>query len=337
MKARHACLLALAAVTSCALPKFGTVDSFDDGSGGTSSGRLGGGEAGMPAQGGGSASGGSQTANPGAGEANGGGEAGSVNGGNANGGSLDGGTSGMAGSGGNRACPTPPNTTSCPSGCVNALGDPKNCGQCGRVCPASQACVEGECKCEGDTLFCDNQCVPNGTSEHCGSCSTQCSGGLECGDKSCRLCPSGCALLSGPFTSYNDQMAFDIILNPPVNLKGKRLTVRTYSPETDLVYCSFTLYNKAGQMAFGNCAAGEGRGWETHDIDLNQEQSDFTLSTRLHFFVYNSTRTPTRLYIDWVHDSSNALGPFDFATSTSPLVIDANETNIDASATWVKN
>jgi len=44
------------------------------------------------------------------------------------------------------SCVCGPETNSCGGLCVDVLTDTRNCGGCGKVCPAFQFCVNGTCK-----------------------------------------------------------------------------------------------------------------------------------------------------------------------------------------------
>lgn len=109
-----------------------------------------------------------------------------------------------------RVCcpPSTPNLCGDPGVCTNLSNDADNCGKCGHVCPAGQACLSGRCECpvteqqcgtneNGDPICCapgleccDGQCVnTQTTAANCGGC------GVNCGSGSCLQghcqCPPG--------------------------------------------------------------------------------------------------------------------------------------------------
>ncbi|MEO5769431.1 MAG: hypothetical protein ABIS92_13855, partial [Polyangia bacterium] len=106
----------------------------------------------------------------------------------------------------------PPELKTCPdptgkSYCANVLGDPGNCGACGRICPAGAACMNGICgagtvNADGGvppTTSCPAALYPCGTpdglmtcvdlindSKNCGGCGAACPAGQTCQQKICR-------------------------------------------------------------------------------------------------------------------------------------------------------
>jgi hypothetical protein len=71
--------------------------------------------------------------------------------------------------------------SACPSGCVNTLTDPKNCGTCGNTC--SGICSNAKCvaMCPAPTTACAGACVDTSTSSsNCGSCGNVCPMGKTC-------------------------------------------------------------------------------------------------------------------------------------------------------------
>lgn len=64
--------------------------------------------------------------------------------------------------------------------CVDSQTDPDNCGGCGMVCGADEACVEGECACLRSCG--DRECGDDGCGGSCGLCGDDrlCGGGGQC-------------------------------------------------------------------------------------------------------------------------------------------------------------
>lgn len=77
--------------------------------------------------------------------------------------------------------------------CVGSQTDPNNCGTCGHVCPASNACVNGVCTCTGSLTD------PN----NCGACGHVCPGASN----ATATCSNGvCGLVCNPgYTSCGGQ------------------------------------------------------------------------------------------------------------------------------------
>ena len=61
-------------------------------------------------------------------------------------------------------------------GCETYIGsDPKNCGECGNVCPDGVNCIDGHCGCPPGRMQCGFQCVdPKTDDANCGSCGNVC-------------------------------------------------------------------------------------------------------------------------------------------------------------------
>lgn len=101
--------------------------------------------------------------------------------------------------------PCPAGETDCNGVCTNLQHDPASCGACGRACRDGDACVRGECVCEGDgpgVMACtgsDGRCEVVDTlnsREDCGSCDNVCAAGMICAGGECR-CPDGLLLCDG--------------------------------------------------------------------------------------------------------------------------------------------
>ena len=95
---------------------------------------------------------------------------------------------------------TSSSTTTCPTGqsvcdeaCVDTTRDTENCGTCGAVCPAAQACVSGACSavCPPGDVMCGADagkptCVnPESDNENCGGCGHHCGAGTVCSSGDC--------------------------------------------------------------------------------------------------------------------------------------------------------
>lgn len=72
----------------------------------------------------------------------------------------------------------------CDGACVSSQNDPKNCGSCGNVCPGSQVCSDGTCRCPGGDVICgagaDAACVSLESEDNCGACGHACPPGSAC-------------------------------------------------------------------------------------------------------------------------------------------------------------
>ena len=76
-----------------------------------------------------------------------------------------------------------PLTTVCNGTCVTTISDPANCGTCGRVCAAGQACLSGNCVAACPTMqsTCFGVAVDlNSDRNNCGLCGRACEAGTEC-------------------------------------------------------------------------------------------------------------------------------------------------------------
>ena len=61
-------------------------------------------------------------------------------------------------------------------GCeVDLFSDAANCGACGNACPGGAPCIDGQCGCPGELVYCASQCIDTKNDEfHCGDCDTYC-------------------------------------------------------------------------------------------------------------------------------------------------------------------
>jgi hypothetical protein len=78
----------------------------------------------------------------------------------------------VAGDGG----PCPAGELACDGGlCVDPSSDARNCGACGHVCGANQACVSGACVCAAPSTVCGASCVDLQTdASNCAACGRRC-------------------------------------------------------------------------------------------------------------------------------------------------------------------
>ncbi len=80
---------------------------------------------------------------------------------------------------------------SCDGVCTYTRVDPRNCGACGRACPPSALCEDGQCACPVGQTACGDACVDTGTDgAHCGACGHVCPQGASCDGGEC-ACAAG--------------------------------------------------------------------------------------------------------------------------------------------------
>ncbi|QRN98713.1 hypothetical protein JRI60_06655 [Archangium violaceum] len=88
--------------------------------------------------------------------------------------------------------------TRCGEACVDLSSSSSHCGACGVVCSATEACVEGSCRCRSGATVCGGQCVVTASDpSHCGGCAGE--GGTACApDQVCEQgqCKAACTLES---------------------------------------------------------------------------------------------------------------------------------------------
>lgn len=316
---------ALALVSSCALPKFGTVDSFDDGASGS---------AGQANTSGSAASGATGKAGAGVSAGNGGTSGSVAQGGTgeASAGEGPGGTGGASATGGSDACTTPPRVDQCPMGCVDLTSDPLHCGACNEPCGPSEVCDQSQCICAPDTLKCSGVCVPH-TAEHCGTCTTVCPGVADCTtNQTCKVCAGGCAVLTmtedTPFYAY-----FRIDFDPPVDL-GTTIRIRLHGPVDANMEAYFT--NQADQGFGASKQFKATPSWQDWDIPVNN-QLDFKQTTLIRFALGRGAVSPTSVYIESISSDSATFPKLEFATDASPLEYSAADSTGPGTLTWVKN
>ncbi len=76
----------------------------------------------------------------------------------------------------------------CGSLCVDTKSAHDNCGVCGKICGAAEACVAGGCStsCPAGQAVCAGQCVTVATDNaNCGSCGKACTAGAVCSNSAC--------------------------------------------------------------------------------------------------------------------------------------------------------
>jgi hypothetical protein len=87
--------------------------------------------------------------------------------------------------------------TACSGSCVDTSSDAKNCGACGVICAAAQACIAGACACSNGGTLCSGSCVDTlSDGNNCGACGAVCAGGQTCQGGAC-ACPSGSMFCGG--------------------------------------------------------------------------------------------------------------------------------------------
>lgn len=87
----------------------------------------------------------------------------------------------------------------CSGVCVSISSDNANCGVCGNVCAAGQACSGGICSCSSGLANCLGACVNTATDTvNCGACGNACAQGQVCAAGRCQCqtgltaCTNGC-------------------------------------------------------------------------------------------------------------------------------------------------
>ena len=330
----------LAAVSSCALPRFGIVDSFDDATGG-SSGTAGNQSMGGKLSSGGSSAGTSTEGGEGEPAPTSGAPAGGK-GGVAGAGGAGTGTSGAAGAGttagaaGANACLTPPQLDFCPVGCADLKNDPLNCGTCAKKCDPNESCSSGACTCAAPNITCNNACFPNHTAEHCGSCQKACVGAEDCTNDVCKVCATGCAVLTltqdSAFIAY-----FSITFNPPLDFNKANLTFRVHGPAGASLALSV---NTASGKGFGDHFDFEATpSWQDWVIPV-YDKLDFSDTNQIKLgvgFSQAAHSAATSVYIDTISIDNNAFMPLKFTANATPLLFDQADSTGPGTVTWTGN
>lgn len=170
------------------------------------------------------------------------------------GGSFDGGDGGPL-DGGPPGCDL--GELMCPGGCVDALTDPMNCGDCGNECLSSEVCANGLCQaiCDPPLTSCAGLCVDLLVDpDHCGRCGNSCGSGI-CIDGECSDALAGHVVVIGHDyeTSRTGQN----------RIAGNALFLARGSPVRALVWeGTVTMASRRGvEMAIDQVATAIGRTW----------------------------------------------------------------------------
>ena len=275
---KRSSLLWLGLVSSCALPEFGIVSSFDDGSGGVA-GHAG--TSGGTATGGKNAVAGSAASDPGGGNSDDGGS--NTNGGKANAGSS--GTAPVAGDGG---APSEPSCTTAPLLAV-----------------------------------CDNECVDmTSDSRHCSACNKPCSGADECSKSVCRLCPTGCAVVTANPAAVGDVAWFVIPVNGGASAHAN-LSVRLYALSAQQISLEVYVVDASGGFFHTSLDLTNRTGWIDFTTEIIPSQQTALTDTKKIELGLQSLKAgasnPSKIYLDSVSVAGGAFPPFNFTGSYAPL------------------
>ncbi|MES1182257.1 MAG: hypothetical protein ABUL60_00510 [Myxococcales bacterium] len=348
--------------TSCALPEFGVVSSFDDASGGSGASSSGSpsssGAAGKAGSNGGKASGGSESmageataGNPSGGSDFGGGSSGTSSVGQSGapaeaGAPTDGGATNGGAGGEPISCTTPPLLDACHGKCVDTNSDEKHCGQCDKPCGANAECQSGTCGCVVGTIKCNDACVRDDTPEYCGSCTNHCTGAQDCAGTTCKICPTGCAVLGASTAKFFDFAWFAIDLNPTANLNNATIHIRLYPFKGQDVAFMMYVVNSDDKAALATWYLNEVTGWTDLSFKVVPDPPgyDFPSIKQLAFGLegLDNPANPSSVYIDSISVDSNVFGPFNFAANSAPLnklsdSFNTGMTTVASTLTWLGN
>ena len=248
-------------------------------------------------------------------------------------------TAGAAGAGSDcaGACACPSDAV-CSGACVDTSVDDANCGGCDNPCGPDASCSAGACQCPGGLTFCNHYCVDVKTdARHCGSCGAPCDDGAECVNGACKLCSSGCAVLSATVADNASMpyVDYSISLNPPVDLVGATITARFYvassfAPAAVRIYYRDST-DPSSSRAF-TFASVSGHGW--FDVEITGtaliDYAHHVDSIGVSLASFTGTGTAV-VYLDSISISSGVAGPWNFATSASPLAVSL-DAGVDANA-----
>lgn len=336
MKPKFWTLLLLGLASSCVLPELNLVTSFDEVSGGTS-GASSSGTAGASSGGAATSTGGSESD---AGEPSQGGVSTSGAGGAAAGGTpMSGGSGGSSTSGGKANggtgglnCP-PEYDDICEGLCTVTRDNVKHCGACFEQCLPTEVCVEGECGCHDDQVWCVDECTLE-DSQHCGEDCVACAGVEECAGGACKVCPEGCALLSAPFPASGDhQVTYQVTFDPPVALEGG-VGFRYNAATAPQVWFTFRVFNAAGQSAVRTHYVEPDYGWYESGVDFAASGYDFSATTRIEITLFSAYTNPTLVYLDRIRSGGTVL--FDFANDANAIQLVPAKSTVTGTVTYVR-
>ena len=328
-------------VSSCLFPQFNIVQSFDDGAAGS---------AGLGRSGAGGMNGHPTAGNAGtpmlgaAGDENGDSStSGAATGGAATGGAATGGASSGGASQGNAgsdgiSCKSPPNLTACGSDCVDITSNRDHCGKCGGFCPIGGSCTKSTCACPTDQGECENlHCFPLTDERHCGGC-TPCSGPQTCFNKKCSLCPTGCAVLTIPYTGADQETVFSIDFPQPVNLYGATVTFRAYRSGDPGLRFMGNIWDKGGDSAGIDILGRETDPLVTAELKVSGPAfTGFALTTKIAISLTGTATKNTTVWLDSIVIDTGVAGPWNFDTSAAPLADDKTLSNASGTIAWLKN
>jgi len=235
----------------------------------------------------------------------------------------------------------------CAGACVDTRVDDANCGSCGMGCAALHSCSEGHCQCQVGLTSCGSTCVDQKTDAHnCGSCNTTCQGAADCVNGSCKACSTGCAVLTTTVTDSSSYpyMAYAIHLSQAVDLSRATIVARLYvasSYQPSIVrihYQDTTDASSTGVLVgspvvasgwFEAAAGGIAGNTNTVHADLIEVLLGFDPSTDPGTAV---------VYLDSISITTAVAGPWNFATSASPLAASPDhDVVISGNVTWRNN
>jgi hypothetical protein len=182
--------------------------------------------------------------------------------------------------------------------------------------------------------LCDQSCV--GLQEdnlHCGRCDVACQGAAECTAGACKACATGCAVLATTVSdvSLTAAASYGVRLASPVDLSGTTIRARMYVASTPGTITIQLHYDDSTDPSSGGVSRGfevPTSGWFAATLDVTGAQAFDTHVDWIDVKVggFSSSGTAT-VYLDSLSIDPPAAGPWEFASSASPLVY-ANEGNV---------